>query len=175
MTDDSRSHLAHEVLVGGVSNTVFNGLIAWLMLRGGPPMVWSGAHSFAADIAATALLLPLIVALIVIPLQRKKLHAGKLQPIDLGPGSPLQALADRFPASTPLSALLFGLLGLVVIAPLTLLGFYLLGVQQVEPLHYALFKGVWAGLMAAVLVVPMVLCALRPPAVLAESANAGNG
>lgn len=172
MTEDSRSHLFHEAVVGGVSNTVFNGLIAWLMLRGGPPMAWSGAQSFAIDIAATALLLPLIVALIVIPLQRKKLRAGKLQPIYLGPDSPLQALADRFPASTPLSALLFGLLGLVVIAPLTLLGFYLLGVQQVEPLPYALFKGVWAGLMAAVLVVPMVLCALRPPAVPAESADA---
>jgi hypothetical protein len=59
-------------------------------------------------------------------------------------------------------------------APLTLLGFYLLGVQQVEPLHYALFKGVWAGLMAAVLVVPMVLCALRH-APLAVSADSGNG
>jgi hypothetical protein len=59
-------------------------------------------------------------------------------------------------------------------APLTLLGFYLLGVQQIEPLHYALFKGVWAGLMAAVLVVPMVLCALRP-APLAVSADSGNG
>ena len=163
MTEDSRSHLVHEALVGGVSNTVFNGLIAWLMLKGGPPMVWSGAHSFAVDIAATALLLPLIVALIVIPLQRRKLRTGKLQSIDLGPGSAVQALADRFPASTGWSALLFGLLGLAVIAPITLLGFYLLGVQQVEPLHYALFKGVWAGLMAGVLVIPMVLVALRGP------------
>jgi hypothetical protein len=175
MTEDSRSHLVHEAVVGGVSNTVFNGLIAWLMLKSGPPMVWSGAHSFAVDIAATALLLPLIVALIVIPLQRKKLRSGKLQPIDLGPGSPVQALANRFPSSTPWSALMFGLLGLLVIAPLTLLGFYLLGVQQVEPLHYALFKGVWAGLMAAVLVVPMVLVALRPPALLAAGAGAENG
>ena len=50
---------------------------------------------------------------------------------------------------------------MLVIAPLTLLGFYLVGIQQVAPLHYALFKGVWAGLMAAVLVIPMVLVALR--------------
>jgi len=94
MTQDSRSHLVHEVVVGGGSNTVFNGLIAWLMLKSGPPMVWSGPHSFAVDIAATALLLPLIVALIVIPLQRKNLKlqrttgemiisASYEQPIDL--------------------------------------------------------------------------------------------
>ena len=173
MTDDSKSHLVHEVLVGGVSNAVFNGLIAWLMLRNGPPMRWAGEHSFAVDIAATALLLPGIVALIVIPLQRRKLLTGRLRSIDLGPDSPVQALANRLPPSTPLNALAFGLLGLVVIAPLTLLGFYLLGVQQVEPLHYALFKGVWAGLMAAVLVVPMVLCARRP-APLALSADSGH-
>ena len=76
----------------------------------------------------------------------------------------MQALADRFPTSVFKSALLFGLLGMCVIAPLTLLGFYLVGVQEVAPVNYAIFKGLWAGLMAGVLVIPMVLCALRGPA-----------
>ena len=61
------------------------------------------------------------------------------------------------------SALLFGVIGMIVIAPLTLLGFYSLGVKQVDPVVYAIFKGIWAGLMAGMLVVPMVLVALRPP------------
>lgn len=161
MTDTAKSHLKHEVLVGGISNTFFNGVIAWLLLRHGPALAWGGEHSFAVDVIATALILPLIVALIVIPLQRGKLRKGKLQAIHLGSGSFFQSLADRFPASTFKSALLFGLLGMCVIAPLTLLGFYLFGVQQVEPLHYAIFKGLWAGAMAAVLVIPMVLLALR--------------
>jgi len=163
MTSDSKKHLKHEVLVGGVSNTVFNGLIAWLLLRNGPALAWGGEHSFAVDVTATALLLPLIVALIVIPLQRSKLHKGKLQPISLGSDSIMQSLADRMPLSTVKAAVLFGLLGMCVIAPLTLLGFYLAGIEQVAPLDYALFKGLWAGLMAAVLVIPMVLCALREP------------
>jgi hypothetical protein len=154
-------HLRHEILVGGISNTVFNGLIAWLLLRNGPELRWGGAHSFAVDVLATGLLLPFIVALIVIPLQRGKLNKGKLQPIRLGPGSPVQRVADRLPANTFKSALLFGLFGLCVIAPLTLLGFYLSGVVAVDPVTYALFKGVWAGLMAAIVVVPMVLVALR--------------
>ena len=89
---------------------------------------------------------------------------GKLEPIHLGAGSFIQRAADRLPAGTFKSALLFGLFGMCVIAPLTLLGFYLLGVQQVSPLNYSIFKGIWAGLMAAVLVVPMVLLALRAPA-----------
>ena len=57
--------------------------------------------------------------------------------------------------------MVFGLVGLLLVAPLTLLGFYLLGVQQVAPGNYALFKGIWAGAMAGILVVPMVLVALR--------------
>jgi len=159
----SRDHLRHEILVGGISNAIFNGLIAWLMLRSGPPLRWGGEHSFAMDVIATGLLLPLIVALIVIPLQRGKLNKGKLQPINLGPSSSIQAVANRMPASTWKSALLFGLFGMCVIAPLTLLGFYLAGVEQVAPVHYAIFKGIWAGLIAALLVVPMVLIALRAP------------
>lgn len=160
----ARDHLRYEVLVGGISNTFFNGLIAWLLLRNGPPLAWGGEHSFVVDVVATGLLLPFIVALIVIPLQRGKLNKGKLQAIDLGPSSAVQSVADRLPAGTFKSALLFGLFGMFVIAPLTLAGFYLVGVEQVSPLHYSLFKGIWAGLMAAVLVVPMVLLALRPAA-----------
>lgn len=149
--------------MGGVSNTFFNGIIAWLLLRSGPSLQWGGEHSFVVDIIATALLLPLIVALIVIPLQRSKVKKGKLLTMRLSSESAIQGFANRFPYSTGKCALLFGLVGMLVIAPLTLLGFYLFGISVVTPLHYALFKGVWAGGMAAVLVVPMVLVALRDP------------
>ena len=159
----AKAHLRHEVLVGGISNTFFNGLIAWLLLTGGPALAWGGEHSFVVDVIATALLLPLIVALIVIPLQRSKLSKGKLQAISLGAGSRMQAIADRFPAGTLKSAMLFGLFGMCVIAALTLLGFYLFGVENVSPTNYAIFKGVWAGVMAGLLVIPMVLIALRDP------------
>jgi hypothetical protein len=162
-TATGRDHIRHEILVGGISNAVFNGLSAWLLLKNGPALLWGGKHSFMVDIIATGLLLPLIVALIVIPLQRSKLNKGKLQPVNLGPTAPMQALADRFPSSTFKSAVLFGLIGMLLIAPLTLAGFYLFGIEQVQPLQYAIFKGLWAGLIAAVLVVPMVLIALRTP------------
>ena len=161
MANSDTAHLQHEALVGGVSNAFFNGLIAWLLLRNGPALAWGGEHSFAVDVIATSLLLPLIIALIVIPLQRSKLSRGKLHSINLGAGSRLQGIADRFPTSTFKSALLFGLLGICLIAPLTLAGFFALGIDSVAPLHYAVFKGIWAGLMAAVLVLPMVLLALR--------------
>jgi hypothetical protein len=118
---------------------------------------------FVVDVIATGFLLPFIVALIVIPLQRRKLNQGKLQPISLGGSSSLQALANRFPAAAFKSALIFGLFGMLIIAPLTLLSFYVVGVTEVSPLQYAVFKGMWAGLVAAALVIPMVLIALRNP------------
>ena len=159
--ENSSGHILHEVWVCGGSNTIFNGLSAWLLMKGGASLQWSGDHSFAVDVVATAFLLPLIVAFIVIPLQRSKLNKGTLQPINLGPSSFMQSLADRFPASTAKSALLFGLIGILIIAPVTLTGLYLFGVQTINPEYYAVFKGLWAGLIAAILVVPMVLIALR--------------
>ena len=160
MTEDSKHHLRHEFLVGGISNTIFNGLIAWLLLRGGADLAWGGHSSFVVDILATAFLLPLIVAFIVIPLQKKKLGDGRLQAVDLSHNPRLSSLVGWLPRPTWARALLFGLFGLCVIAPLTLLGFKLLGIEVVAPLNYAVFKGLWAGLMAGILVIPMVLCAL---------------
>jgi glucose-6-phosphate-specific signal transduction histidine kinase len=159
---NGKKHLQHEAWVGGISNAFFNGIIAWLLLRSSPPLTWGGEHSFAVDVIATALLLPLIVALIVIPLQRSKLRKGKLQSFALPTGSTIQAIADRFPGGTGKSALLFGLTGMLVVAPVTLLVLFALGVDEFAPMNYAIFKGIWAGLMAAILVVPMVLVALRP-------------
>jgi hypothetical protein len=159
-----KNHLIKEATVGGVSNAVFNGWICWLLMRNGPELEWTGQHSFVVDIVATAFLLPLIVALIVIPLQRAKMRKGKLQPIVLAPGTALQAFVARFPASLFKTALLFGLLGTVTFAPLAVLGIYAASVDSFTPAAYSIFKGVWAGLMAAALVIPMVLLALRPPA-----------
>ena len=95
--ENASGHIRHEVWVCGGSNTIFNGLSAWLLMKGGASLQWSGDHSFAVDVVATAFLLPLIVAFIVIPLQRSKLSKGELQPINLGPSSFMQSLADRFP------------------------------------------------------------------------------
>lgn len=163
MAATGSAHIRHEVLISGISNTLFNGVIAWLLLKSSPTLRWSGEHSFAVDVIATGLLLPLIVALIVIPLQRSKLHKGTLSPITLGNSSVMQSLADRFPASTFKSALVFGLIGMLLIAPLTLAAFYLLGIEEIPPMQYSVFKGLWAGAIASVLVIPMVLIALRQP------------
>jgi hypothetical protein len=161
MTKEARQLLRHEVLVGGISNAVFNGGIAWWLLKDGPALAWSGEHSFVIDIFATAFILPFIVALIVIPMHRRKLARGKIATIDFGLNSRIQRWVNRLPPSTPANAFWFGVTGLCLAPVLPLIGFYFFGVGQIEPLNYAIFKGLWAGLMAAILVIPMVMSALR--------------
>ncbi len=140
---------------------IFNGLIAWLLLRNGSPLGWTGQGNFVGDIIATAFILPFIVALIVIPLQKKKLASGKLQVIDFGSTSALQLLVNRMPASTWKLGVIFGLIGALIFAPLLLALVYIAGIEQFSPLNYAIFKGIWAGALAGILVIPMVMCALR--------------
>jgi hypothetical protein len=154
------STIRHETMVSGISNTVFNGLIAWLLLRAGSNLTLAGEHSFAIDVAATAFILPFIVTLIVIPLNQRKLAANKVSSVRLDSGSTLQAVLLRFPQNLWLRALGFGLLTMLIVTPLTLLPLWALGIHEFTPLAYSIFKGVWAGLMAAALTTPMLLLAL---------------
>ena len=58
---NARDHLKHEILVGGISNTIFNGLIAWLLLKSGPALAWGGEHSFVVDVMAGLLVIPMVL------------------------------------------------------------------------------------------------------------------
>ena len=125
-------------------------------------MGWTGGSSFVVDIFATAFILPFIVVLIVVPLHKRKLANGKINTMDFGSGSSIQTWVNRLPYSTWGCAFWFGIVGMALAAPIPLVGFYVLGIEQIAPVNYAIFKGVWAGLMAAALVIPMVMSALRP-------------
>jgi len=153
--------LRHETLVSGISNTVFNGLIAWLLLRAGSNLTLSGEHSFAVDIAATAFILPFIVTLIVIPLNQRKRAANKVPSIRLDSRFALESVLLRFPQNLWARAFWFGLLTMLLVTPLTLAPLWVLGIHEFTPLAYSVFKGVWAGLMAAALTTPMLLLALQ--------------
>lgn len=155
-------YIKKETTINAISNTLFNGVIAWLLLRGGDALQWGGEHSFVIDIIATAFILPFIVALIVIPIQRKKIRQDKLPAVQLDTQRLLQRLLKDLPNSTFVNAILFGLAGVLLFAPLSLFSFWVLAIEQIQPNNYAVFKGIWAGLIAAVLVGPMILVGLRP-------------
>jgi hypothetical protein len=156
-------YIIKESSVNFVTNAFFNGLIAWLLLRGGPDLTMWGEHSFAIDLMATAFILLLIVTLIVVPLQRRKVRSGKMNVLLWDPGCKLHRCLQRFPASLWAKGVVFGLIGLVVFIPLTLAPLAILGVTHFTPASYAVFKGLWAGVLAAVLMGPMIMLGLAAP------------
>ena len=155
-------YLRREISTNGLTNAFFNGVICWLLIKQKADLTWWGEHSFAGDILATALILPWIVAMIVIPLQRRKVRQGKIQPWHCDSNSPQTLrLLNRFPQSLWLNGICFGLLGMLIVAPLTLLLLWIVGANLFTPMEYAIFKGIWAGCLAAITVLPMLFVGLR--------------
>ena len=154
------SHIRKESLVSGLSNIFFNGLIAWLLLRSGPNLAMFGEHGFAVDIAATAFILPFIVTLIVLPLTGRKLRSGQMHSLPADSSRKLHRLLGNFPAKLWQRACCFGALSLIIASPITLALLWTIGLIEFTPLAYAVFKGVWAGLIAGLLTRPMLLLVL---------------
>lgn len=157
MTNELSGHISHEVKMNGVMNTVFNGGIAYLLLKGGENLTLRG--DIVVDLMATAAILLFIVALIIIPLNRSKVAKGKVAAGSWDNNNSLHRLLQRLPKSLFVRALIFALVGLLVIAPVTAAGLLITGATEFSPLAYSIFKGIWAGLMAAAMTVPMVLLA----------------
>ena len=161
MSTELKHHIRKECTINGVSNVIFNALIAWLMLRGGADLSLGGDRGFAVDLVATGFILPFIVTLIIIPLNQRQLRKQAVSAIKLNPDKWLENCLGRFPKGLFLRAVWFGLIGMLVLAPLTILPLWLLGIDQFTPANYAIFKGLWAGTIAALLAVPMILLALE--------------
>ncbi|MBW2273880.1 MAG: hypothetical protein JRG96_11455 [Deltaproteobacteria bacterium] len=157
------AHIRRQAISNAFFNTLINGWVAWLLIKENPVLPLWGAPSVAVDLVATGFLLPFIIALIVIPLNRRDLRKGKFAVLRLDPSIPLHRWLGPWPRSLPLRALLFGLIGALVVAPLTILVFVVLGIDPIAPMHFAVFKGFWAGALAGVMVVPMATLALATP------------
>jgi hypothetical protein len=161
MTPSELKHyLVHSGTTNGLANAVANGVICWLLIKNKGDVTWWGHSNFGGDLLATAFILPFIVALIVIPLQRSKRRKGKLSSPDAKALPSHLNWVLHMPKNLWARASLFGLIGTVAIAGPTLLALFLVGTTTFTPLQYALFKGLWAGLLAAILVCPMITLAL---------------
>lgn len=160
MTNALPSYLRHEAMTNGLSNVLFNGVIAWWLLQGQAPREWLGAHSFLIDILATAFVLPFIVALIVIPLQRRKQRKGLTPEVNTLNCHPWFLWALSLPKSLFLTATIISSLSMAALGSLTLMLLWLAGIETISVCIYSIFKGVWAGLLAAIVVLPMILYAL---------------
>jgi hypothetical protein len=160
MSSTLRRYILRESTINFITNAFFNGVIAWLLLRGGSDLTMWGEHSFAIDLMATAFILLFIVTLIVVALHRRKVRHGKIEPLVWDQQRWMHRLLQRFPASLWRSGLLFATIGLLLFSPLTLVPMAALGYEHFTPDAYAVFKGLWAGLVAGLMMGPMILLGL---------------
>jgi len=158
--DVLRRHIRKESITNGISNMLFNGVIAWLLLRSKGTLSLWGEHSFGVDLIATAFLLLFIISLIVIPIHKKKVRNGGLPTWPWDEARISDRVLRNLPANTVLGGMAFGLFGILVVSPLTLLPFMVFGVTQMDPFAFAVFKGLWAGALAGLTVGPMIRFAL---------------
>lgn len=161
MDHEVQHHITKDSIVNAICNGVLNGYITWLLIKSkGMQTIWGGEHNFSVDMAITAFLILLIVSLIIIPINKGKVRKGKVPFVKWDPNQGLHRILCKFPKSLFLTSLIFGLFGLLIIVPFTLLPLYALGITQMTPSSYSIFKGVWAGIFAGVMVWPIILYAL---------------
>jgi hypothetical protein len=147
------AHRRYLVIETGLSplitNLTINGLIAWLIYRNATHVPLWGQSSIAGDTIATSFLLPLITCLIVTPLARGKVRGGQV------PHLMRDYPWNWLPHNTIWRAIVIGAAGLMVLTPLTLLGFMLLGINDLKPWHFMYFKSTFAA-FEGLLVTPLL-------------------
>lgn len=147
-----KEHIRHETRINIIINLVLNSAIAYALMRSRTEITAWGNDGYGQDLLVTAFLLSTILGAIFIAMTRSKRAKGQLVAAgDDGPG-----LTWLFPYSPWLAAPWIGVLGAVLAVPPLLGLLALFGVDALTPTAYALIKGVWAGLLAGI-VVPIAI------------------
>jgi len=171
LAHDVATHIRNEMITTGVSNALFNGVIAMSLSKGVEVIaLWGLPESIALDITATSMLLLFIVALIMIPLNHSKVRKGKVEAFEWDNSRRLHRFWQRLPKGLFARALCFAGIGLFVVAPISCAYYVILGVEGMTSEDYAVTKGLWAGIMAAIMCVPMIQIGLADP-VLTEAGD----
>ncbi len=147
-----KNEISSETRKNIVINLVLNGLIAYFLMRQNTLLTAWGEHSYGPDLLITGFILSALLGAIFIGLFRRKRDKAELLPV----GHEGLSLAWLLPYNQWLAALVMGFLGAAIAAPVLLAILALLGIDSLQPLQYAVIKGVWAGTLAGV-VVPVAI------------------
>jgi hypothetical protein len=159
MNRDITHVVRSERIISGLVNAAINGGLAWYLFKAKPVLLLWGSEGFGADIMVTAFIMLFIVALIVVPIFRRKAQLGNIS-ATWDNGRWLHRQLQRLPHSLLGIAIIFGLVGMLVFVPPTLLVLSVSNITELTPAQYAIFKGCWAGSLAAVMVGSMIRLAV---------------
>lgn len=145
-------HIRSETKKNIIINLVLNAAIAYATLHSLTEVSTWGEQGYGKDLILTGFLLCTILGGIFIGLFRHKQNKEEIIPA----GNEGKALAWLLPYSPWLAAPWMGILGAALAAPLLLGLLALLGIEALSPIAYATIKGIWAGVLAAI-VVPVAI------------------
>lgn len=150
----TRQYLIAQAVIGALVNFVLNGALAWLLYRPLVELPLTGDQSIAGDTAVTSFLLPLLIALIVTPLVRKDMQAGR--------ATALPRDSSRLPTNPFLLGLVLGLIAAILLTPLIYFLFHAFGIETMAFWPFILFKAAFAAILAAFITPLVAKRALTP-------------
>jgi hypothetical protein len=149
MPADLKRYLYVEQPIGAfVVNLLLNALIAWGVCRGMTSVPLWGETSVGGDTIATCFLLPFLSVLIATPLVRREVRHGKLASESRRDPA---VTRGRLPRPLAARALVLGLAGLVVAAPLAIAALALAGVTAIPMPSFIWAKAAFAAVLGALL------------------------
>lgn len=148
MASSARRHfIISQSLAPTVINAVLNGWIAWEMHSEKPALPLWGGHGFWSDLMLTGALVPGITWLILRPLLLKQARTGKAPSLD---GVPAPWATRYLPGSYWGGAAVAGVMG-GMIGLLTAGFLHVAGVPAMPGATYAIFKGIYGGMLPIIL------------------------
>jgi hypothetical protein len=161
----SPTHHRYLLLEQGVGSAVFNfalnAAIAWLMFRAAGEVPLWGQQSIAADTIGTSLILPLATCLIVTPMARRHVRAGRVPALAWTRDS--HAPLGWLPRGTVARAAALSLICMAALAPMTLVVVTRLHVAPLSVPRFVVFKATFAALEALVVTPLVALWAIADP------------
>jgi hypothetical protein len=144
-----------------VINFALNAGIAWLLFNRLASVPLWGSQSIAGDTIGTCFFLPFLTALIVTPLARMRVRAGKLD----APAWRVEShgLLARLPRGTVRRAAYLGGACALSVAPVTIAILDGLEITALQLWSFIAFKAVFAALLAALVTPLIALYAIAAP------------
>ena len=148
MSEAVRSYIRSTGIGAAVPNMVINPAIAWVMNRDMEFVPLTGDNSVIVDTAITSVVLTLIVTLFIASGTRRDIEAGRITGSEGFPRA--GGLLSWLPRQGWALGLIIGVGAALVITPLTLGFFHLLGVAGLPFAGFAVFKAVYTPVLAFV-------------------------
>ena len=136
-----QTYIRSQGVACAVINAVLNPAMAWLGNRQMAFMPLSGDNGIAVDTAITSIVLSLLVSLFVTPAVRRELNAGQLTVSEAVPWE--GRVLSHLPVQAWAVGLLIGIVAAVILTPLVLGVFHIVGASGLSFAAFALLKAVY--------------------------------